>query len=62
MLFLIEPISWASPVNYQRIILLFSDNNNQAVTHAREIWKILKEKNENITYWFQNDTGKWEKK
>lgn len=62
MLLLIEPVAWESFDDYQRMIVLFSDKNNQAVINAREIWKNLKEKNENMTYWFQNDAGKWEKK
>lgn len=41
---------------------IFDGRNEDAVTHARQKWKIYKE-NENLelTYWQQGDTG-WEKK
>lgn len=41
---------------------MLDGHDNQAVQDARARWKAYQEKGYDITYWFQSETGKWEKK
>lgn len=47
---------------YERAVLLFDGNDETAVAAARSQWKTLKDGGHDVTYWQQNDRGKWEKK
>ena len=46
---------------YTRIVFLFSGHDPDAVTTARAAWKSLRDGNE-LTYWQQDDSGRWTKK
>lgn len=46
---------------YARIVYMFSGHDPDAVTEAREAWKALRKGNE-LTYWQQDDGGRWVKK
>ena len=46
---------------YERIVYLFSGHDPDAVTEARTAWKALGQGNA-VTYWQQDDSGRWEKK
>ena len=46
---------------YTRIVYMFSGHDPDAVTEAREAWKALRDGNE-LTYWQQDDGGRWVKK
>lgn len=46
---------------YERLVYLFSGNDPDAIAEARVAWKALKDSYE-LTYWQQNDAGRWEKK
>jgi DNA polymerase-3 subunit chi len=46
---------------YERIVYLFSGHDPDAVTEARIAWRTLLEGN-TLTYWQQDDAGRWEKK
>jgi len=47
---------------YERVVLLFSADDPDAVAHARRHWKPLKAAGHECTYWQQNARGSWEKK
>jgi DNA polymerase-3 subunit chi len=47
---------------YERIILLFDGNDNEALNHARGQWKTASLQGLSITYWQQDDDGRWTKK
>jgi DNA polymerase III subunit chi len=47
---------------YQRIVRLFDGNDTDAVEHARAAWKTAKQAGHEVTYWQQNERGRWEKK
>jgi DNA polymerase-3 subunit chi len=47
---------------YQRVVLLFDGNDNDAVARARDTWKTVKAAGHDATYWQQNERGRWEKK
>lgn len=46
---------------YERIVYLFSGHDADAVTEARIAWKMLQEGN-TLTYWQQDDAGRWVKR
>ncbi len=41
---------------------MLDGRNDEAVKNARTRWKEYKEKGFTVTYWFQSESGKWEKK
>ncbi len=47
--------------NFDRCLYLFDGNDPQAVTTAREHWKMFKSEDHQLTYWQQADTGGWQK-
>lgn len=47
---------------YERIFFLFSGHDPDAVTEARAAWQGLKAADNALTYWQQDDGGRWVKK
>ncbi len=47
---------------YERVVYLFDGRDDEMVAQARRQWTAAKEAGHAITYWQQNDRGKWEKK
>ncbi len=50
------------PAGYQRVVMLFDGNDNDAVDRARAAWKDVKAAGHETTYWQQADGGRWERK
>ena len=50
------------PAGYQRVVMLFDGQDDEAVGRARAAWKDLKAAGHEITYWQQSDSGRWERK
>jgi DNA polymerase-3 subunit chi len=50
------------PKTFEVSCLLFDGHNDTAVTEARKSWKAYKDLGLDLSYWQQNDTGRWEKK
>lgn len=48
--------------SYQRIVLLFDGDDEEAVTAARAYWSAVKEKGLEATYWQADEQGRWAKK
>ncbi len=48
--------------SYQRIVLLFDGDDDDAVAAARARWSEAKAKGFDVTYWQPDDSGRWEKK
>ena len=48
--------------SYQRIVLVFDGDDEDAVTAARERWSEAKARGFDATYWQPDDTGRWVKK
>ncbi len=48
--------------SYQRIVLLFDGEDEEAVTAARERWNEAKAKGYDATYWQPDEAGRWVKK
>lgn len=47
---------------YERIVILFDGNDDEALARARSQWKTVKSRGLGATYWQQDDGGRWEKK
>jgi len=45
-----------------RCLVMIDGRNEAMVQQARKKWKTLKDEGAKLSYWQQNDTGKWEKK
>lgn len=56
-----EALDAAGADAYERIILIFDGDDEAELTGARAQWKRLKEKGRPMSYWRQNDDGRWEK-
>ncbi len=48
--------------DFERCAVLFNGNDDSALTAARAQCSGLKEAGHDLTYWQQNDEGRWEKK
>lgn len=46
---------------FKRCLDIFNGHDDDAVTKARNRWKSYKAKGYTLTYWKQDDTGKWSK-
>lgn len=55
-------LAGADGATYQRIILLFDGRDDAAVAGARTQWSALKRSEHALSYWQQNDEGRWEKR
>jgi len=47
---------------YSRCLDLFNGLSDAAVAAARQRWKTYREKGYDVTYWRQDENGRWEKK
>jgi DNA polymerase-3 subunit chi len=47
---------------YERLVLLFDGNDEEALAAARAHWKAVKAAGHEATYWQQDSRGRWEKK
>ncbi|NKB51293.1 MAG: DNA polymerase III subunit chi [Rhizobiaceae bacterium] len=59
--FLIGGAVPGSTENYDRLIYLFDGHDEEAVSSARERWKIEKKAGHELTYWQQDEEGRWRK-
>ena len=50
-----------SIADYKICAILFDGRDEAAVQAARERWKGLKAEEHNVTYWRQDDEGRWAK-
>lgn len=60
--FLIDGAPPDAFTGFVRIVCLFDGNDPDAVAAARNQWKAAKAAGCGLTYWQQNDDGRWEKK
>jgi DNA polymerase-3 subunit chi len=52
----------ADPEIYQRIVLLFDGDDEEAVTAARAHWSEARARGFDVTYWQPDERGRWVKK
>lgn len=60
--FLVDGAEAADPSAFERMVVLFDGRDPDAVAHARQQWKAVKDGGFDCTYWQQGETGRWEKK
>ena len=60
--FLIDGTDIEIADSVQRCMIMINGRNDEAVKTARTHWKKLKDQGADISYWQQNDRGRWEKK
>jgi DNA polymerase III subunit chi len=61
--FLVEGASMpADPSIYQRVVLLFDDDDSDAVEQARTRWSEAKTAGFDVTYWQPDENGRWQRK
>jgi DNA polymerase-3 subunit chi len=61
-LFLTDGTAGRDLESFERCFNLFDGRDAAAVEAARERWKELKDAGHGLTYWQQNNNGKWEQK
>lgn len=59
--FLVDGAMMGSFEGFARIVCLFDGRDEEAKRQARSDWQVAKEAGLTVTYWRQNDTGRWEK-
>jgi DNA polymerase-3 subunit chi len=47
---------------YERAVIVFDGGDAEQLANARAQWTTLKDAGHAVTYWQQNDDGRWEKK
>jgi DNA polymerase III subunit chi len=47
---------------YERVVVLFDGDDAEAVTRAREQWREAMKRGASVTYWQQDERGRWQKK
>jgi DNA polymerase-3 subunit chi len=59
VLFLTDGATAQSLADYKLCAMLFDGGNDTAVQLARDQWRTLKEAGHEVTYWKQDETGRW---
>ncbi len=62
VLFLTDGAASALVGDYELCAVLFDGKDPDAVTASRDQWRILKDAGHEVTYWQQDQSGKWDKK
>ncbi|MEJ8573361.1 DNA polymerase III subunit chi [Microbaculum marinum] len=60
--FLIDGAEPPDLIDYQRAIFIFDGRDETAVGQARNHWKTARAAGHTVTYWQQNEAGRWEQK
>ena len=60
--FFVDGADGAELSGYTRIVYLFDGRDEDARGQAREQWKRVKAEGHAVTFWQQNERGRWEKK
>ncbi|MCA0424905.1 MAG: DNA polymerase III subunit chi [Proteobacteria bacterium] len=62
ILFLVDGAGLPAEWPFERVVMMFDGNDMDAVDGARTAWKTVKGKGHAVTYWQQDDNGRWVKK
>jgi DNA polymerase-3 subunit chi len=60
--FLVDGAEAPDLTGYMRVVYIFDGRDEDALAQARAEWKKIKNSGLTVTYWQQNDNGRWEKK
>jgi DNA polymerase III subunit chi len=62
VLFLTDGAASEKVADYELCAVLFDGKDPDALAASRDQWRVLKEAGHDVTYWQQEESGKWEKK
>lgn len=62
VLFLTDGATSERIADFSLCAVLFDGGDEEAVSQAREQWKVLKAAGHAVTYWQQDDSGRWSQK
>src|SRR5215470_13631760 len=57
--FLVDGAALADASPYTRVVFIFDGRDEAAVTRARQDWQAAKAKGHSVSYWQQDDAGRW---
>jgi DNA polymerase-3 subunit chi len=60
--FLVDGAEIADPQPYERVVVIFDGRDEAAVASAREQWQAAKTQGLAVSYWQQDENGRWHKK
>lgn len=60
--FLVDGVALPDPAPYERLVYLFDGRDDEQVAAARERWKEAKALGAALTYWQQDESGRWVRK
>ncbi|MBB6306635.1 DNA polymerase III subunit chi [Xanthobacter tagetidis] len=60
--FLVDGVALPDPAPYERLVYLFDGRDDEQVAAARERWKEAKALGAALTYWQQDENGRWVRK
>ncbi|WP_132031351.1 DNA polymerase III subunit chi [Aquabacter spiritensis] len=60
--FMVDGATLAEPGAYDRVVHMFDGRDAEAVAAARETWKAARAAGHALTYWQQDEGGRWVKK
>lgn len=63
ILFLAEGAALPAEIGgYERVVLMLNGRDEDAVAGARDTWRRLRSDGHAVTYWQQDDEGRWQKR
>ena len=60
--FLVDGAEGSGLEAYTRAVYIFDGQDDEAVARARDQWRNAQEAGHDVTYWQQDERGKWQKK
>jgi len=62
MLFCLDGCDPGDVAAWDRVVVMFEASDETSVARARALWAAQKKSETQISYWRQNETGRWERK
>ncbi|MEM7397428.1 MAG: DNA polymerase III subunit chi [Pseudomonadota bacterium] len=60
--FLVDGAALEDLGDYARVVHIFDGRDPDAVARARETWAVAKDRGLEVSYWQQDDNGRWQQK
>jgi DNA polymerase III subunit chi len=60
--FLVDGATLADASPYMRVAFVFDGSDQDAVSRARAEWQAAKERGDTVSYWQQDEQGRWKQK
>ena len=59
--FLVDGAVTENAGTYARVVHIFDGHDEDAVARAREVWKAAKDEGFSVSYWHQDENGRWQR-